>query len=420
MQAPTIGSILFSIAAALVGVIGFVRRQSLLGEVLSHAAYPGIVLSVLFLAFCFPKAEEALGLVLLVGALAFSLIGALLLRFVEKKLKVNSDAALCLILSSFLGIGVLLSSRLQLVHPKWLNEISVFLCGQAATMTDLHIYLYGALLFVVILFMTLFFRKIRLISFDPDFAKLSGLSSRWMDVAVTLLFAVAVMMGVKGVGVVLMAGMLIAPAIAARALTHRLSLMLVIAGICGGVSGFFGVVVSVYGSHFFRLPLPTGPVILTIAALISLTAVLFAPRQGLFLRYARILYFRFRCLRENILKFLWKRGCASFKEIQEAHHISFLSLWLILQTLKIEKSIENGYCLLGKGLEKAESIVRLHRLWELYLHSHLGIAGEKVHFNAEEMEHVITPEIERELTELLNNPERDPHNQPIPKKGCDR
>lgn len=430
LQAPTIGSMLLSIAAALVGVIAFVRRQSLLGEVLSHACYPGIVVAVLFLAFFFPGAGDLLWFFVLLGAFIFSLFGAFLLALIQRKLRVNNDASLCLILSSFLGMGVLLSSRLQVIHPKWFSEIQIFLCGQAATMTDGHLYLYGGLLFVIVSIVFLLFQSIRITSFDRHFARLNGISLSLTDVVLMALFALAVITGVRGVGIVLIAGMLVAPAIAARSLTHKLSSMFIIAALIGALSGFWGNVLSVYLSYFlmakypgWKVSLPTGPMIVSVAAFIVFITTLIAPRQGLFVRFGRIIHFRFRCLRENILKFLWKRnkGGVSFSEIQQAHHTSTFFLCLILQTLKLEKSIERGkkgeYRLLPKGKERADHIVRLHRLWELYLHRHLGVSGEKVHSEAEEMEHIITPEIEKELTELLDNPATDPHNQPIPKKG---
>ena len=69
------------------------------------------------------------------------------------------------------------------------------------------------------------------------------------------------------------------------------------------------------------------------------------------------------------------------------------------------------------GQHRAAKIVRLHRLWEVYLADYLGIGAEKVHHNAEEMEHILTPEIEEQLIKLLNDPKRDPHSQPIPPKG---
>ena len=71
------------------------------------------------------------------------------------------------------------------------------------------------------------------------------------------------------------------------------------------------------------------------------------------------------------------------------------------------------YLLNEDGRQKAAHIVRLHRLWEAYL-VQMGHSKEKVHASAEEMEHVLTPEIERQLMEFLGDPKEDPHQQPIP------
>ena len=75
---------------------------------------------------------------------------------------------------------------------------------------------------------------------------------------------------------------------------------------------------------------------------------------------------------------------------------------------------DGSYRLTNEGQIWAAKIVRLHRLWEVYLSDYLGVGAEKVHRNAEEMEHIITPQLERELTLLLQDPKRDPHHQPIP------
>ena len=63
---------------------------------------------------------------------------------------------------------------------------------------------------------------------------------------------------------------------------------------------------------------------------------------------------------------------------------------------------------------RAARIIRLHRLWEVYLANYLGFKVDRVHRNAEEMEHIITPELEKELISLLEDPTHDPHSQPIP------
>ena len=93
----------------------------------------------------------------------------------------------------------------------------------------------------------------------------------------------------------------------------------------------------------------------------------------------------------------------------------------VIATLRLRAEVKREgrgeYVLTEKGRKRADYIVRLHRLWEVYLVDYLGKRAEEVHASAEEMEHILTPELERELTELLGNPHSDPHAQPIPARG---
>jgi manganese/zinc/iron transport system permease protein len=83
----------------------------------------------------------------------------------------------------------------------------------------------------------------------------------------------------------------------------------------------------------------------------------------------------------------------------------------------IERKKKGDYFLTLNGRQRAANVVRLHRLWEVYLTNYLGIGGgERVHRNAEEIEHILTPDLEHELTLLLQDPKQDPHDQPIPSR----
>lgn len=100
--------------------------------------------------------------------------------------------------------------------------------------------------------------------------------------------------------------------------------------------------------------------------------------------------------------------------------ISNLHLFYNIKKLIKQKALQKEqkkYVLTHEGKKTGAHIVRLHRLWEAYLVYSLGLKIERVHKSAEEMEHILTPEIEKKLTELLDNPEQDPHHQPIPQRG---
>jgi manganese/zinc/iron transport system permease protein len=423
LRAPTIGSMLMCLSSALVGVVAFIRKRSLIGEALAHAAYPGVVLSIIVAAAFFPHSDEWLALLVLAGAFLFAVLGLLMIDWMHKRLRVPGDAALCFVLSSFFGVGVLIASRLQTTHLLWYKQIQVFLYGQAATMTDVHSVIYCILALVTISVMVFFYHPIQAMSFDRDFAHASGIRIPFFELFTTLLLILSIVIGIRSVGVVLMSGMVIAPAVAARQWTHRLPLLFVLAGLFGLASGFFGNYFSLKFPLWMNHPhfsFPTGPMILLSASSICLISLLFAPRLGLCHRCLRIARFRDRRLQENILKTFWKRergASLSFTEIMKRHSLSWISVGVLLWRLRRQGWVVNGregYLLTEDGWRRAQRVVRLHRLWEVYLVDYLGQQAQKVHQNAEEMEHILTPELERELTELLADPKQDPHSQPIP------
>ncbi|MGC1878962.1 MAG: iron chelate uptake ABC transporter family permease subunit [Rhabdochlamydiaceae bacterium] len=424
LQAPTIGSMLMCLSSALVGVVVFLRKRSLLGEALSHATYPGVVLSVLFMALFFPLSSDLMALAILIGAFLTSLLGLWVIEKLERRFHVKNDAALCFVLSVFFGFGVLVASRIQYTHALWYKTVQIFLYGQAATMTDIHVFIYATLAIFLALALIFLYRQIEMVIFDRDFSKTVGVAIRSVDGLLFVLLLLAIVIGIRSVGVVLMAGMLIAPAVAARQLTHRLWAVFLFAAAIGAISGFLGNYLSVeipaWGS--WKVSLPTGPMILLSASTICFFSLLFAPQNGLISRLLRILYFQKQRMEENLLKYFWRRGIAgevTVEEIKKWQPFSPLQIHLLLWRLKRQGWIEENSAhllrLTKDGYLRATHIVRLHRLWEAYL-VFLGQGAEKVHRNAEEMEHIITPQLEKQLAELLGDPKQDPHAQPIPPK----
>lgn len=431
LRAPTIGCMLMCLAAALVGVIVFLRKQSLVGESLSHAAYPGVVIGVICAGMLEVSDEQEILLALLVMAGAFlsALIGLWVIIFLERRWKVRSDSALCFVLSAFFGIGLTLASQVQFAYSSLYRQIQIYLYGQAATMTDIHIYIYGTLSLLVLGVVVFFYKEIYAISFDRDYSRSIGINTRAIDSLVFCLIVLAVVIGIRSVGVVLMSAMLIAPAAAARQYSNKLYMIFAWAAFFGLLSGFLGNYLSVEMSHSLasefpsgRLALPTGPMIVIVASLICLLSLMFAPQRGLLLRLMRVAGFRYRCMCENLLKAIWRYGAngeVTFDMIAKYQSASVWYLRLVLRSLVSQGWLERspgGYHLTSDGALWAARIVRLHRLWEVYLVDYLGMGAERVHRSAEEMEHIISPELEKQLTLLLNDPKYDPHHQPIPAK----
>ncbi len=417
-SASMISSMLMCFGSSLISVIVFVKRRSLVGEALSHAAYPGIAISVLVCAPLFTSKPFLFPFVVLIGAFISAIIGMKLITFMERRLHVKSDSALSFVLSTFLGVGILIASRIQFTHPIWFGQVQMFLYGQSATMMSSHVVLYFILSSIIVFFVVFLFHTIKLISFDEVYSKVLGMKVKFVESIILILIVLAVVIGIRTVGVVLMAGMLIAPAATARMLSNKLSTMFCLSSIFGVLSGFLGNYLSVNLSIYimnrhagWKISLPTGPMIVIVSVMFSILAMIFAKERGFLVRFYRMEKFRLKVVFENFLKDFYKiNGGQSIKGIK----INSICIIFILHKFGFLYKKNKLYFLTEKGKSKARRVIRLHRVWELYLFECLQISADNVHCSAEEIEHIITRDMENELSKILNDPKVDPHNQEIP------
>ncbi len=419
LLAPTIGSMLMCLIAAFVGTFSILEKQSLIGEALSHASYPGVILSLLAIKLYAVDDDIQLLLLPLIGAALSCLLGMYFIKKLVIRYRVHPDSALCFIIASFFGVALVVLSALQGTYPTLYRELSSYLFGQAALQTNTHIYVYSGLIFITLFITIWMYRPIKTVLFDSDFAKAIGINVAKVHALLLAITVVAVVVGIRSLGVVLISSMLIFPGVTSRMWTSRLEYVLGLACLFGVVSGFFGV----YFSHELSKDLysfPTGPMIVVAGASLFLVSSLFSPKRGLVFCALRRYAFQIRCQQENLLKALWKLNSKDFKqkEIQEKLQIHPVRLALLIQVLSkkgwLRKIGDDSFELTPSGLLWGKKIVRLHRLWEVYLVEYCGIGKDRVHPSAEEMEHIITPDIEKALLELLHYPQEDPHKQPIP------
>lgn len=259
LRGPTIGTMLMSLSSALVGVVLFVRKRSLIAEALSHATYPGVAIAALF-------GTTYLPIYVLLGAFVFALLGYLSVEVLQHRFKVRVDVALTFVLTAFFGIGVTIASVVQNTHTVAYRQIQHYLFGQVATMSDQHIFTYLILSGIVIGTLLLFYRPLFAATFDRSFTRILGLGGKWIEVLILFLVALSIVIGIRSVGVVLLSAMFIAPATAARQFTEKLSRMFLLSAFFGALSGFLGTYLSVQLSS----SLPTGPMIVLVAGAIAL------------------------------------------------------------------------------------------------------------------------------------------------------
>lgn len=405
---------LLSLSSALVGCFAFLRKNALAGDAVAHAVLPGICLSFLVTGTKDPVA-------LLIGAFVTGWLGIASVQWLQRFSRLKEDASIAVVLSVFFGVGILLLTAIQQQGNASQTGLDTFLFGKAAALVGEDVQVFGGLAVVLILAVLLGYKEFKLLSFDPAYGHSLGLPMGALQVVLNSLTVLAVVVGIQAVGVVLMAAMLITPAAAARFWTHRLPTMMWLAGTFGMLSGLGGAVLS------FLVPgLPTGPCMVIMATGIAMISFTLAPQQGVLakLRSQRRLQRRIR--KENLLKALYQLD-EQAGPMGTTHPLTRLVEHRSFNTRLLEKTLKQliseglavqeseGIRLTEAGTQAGKRMVRLHRLWELYLTTQLNLAPDHVHDDAENVEHILTPELEARLEHLLEYPDMDPHGERIPR-----
>ncbi len=268
LRTVTLGAGLVGLLSGVLGAYAVLRRQSLLGDAISHATLPGVVL-----AFLLTRSKAPM--VLLVGALAAGWLAMLWVLTITRHTRIKQDSALGLVLSVFFGLGMVLLTFTQRLPDARQAGLEQFLFGQAATLLERDVINMALISGAVILLVGLFWKEFKLLSFDRDFGHSLGFPMGVLDVLLTSLLVAAVVVGIQAVGVVLMSAMIVAPAVAARQWTNHLSRMVGLSALFGVIAGVSGVLVSNTTSG-----LSTGPTIVLSISFIVLVSVLFAPQRG--------------------------------------------------------------------------------------------------------------------------------------------
>lgn len=264
-----LGSAVLGIVAGSLGTFAVLRKQSLLGDSISHAALPGIVL-----AFMLTGSKSSL--VLLLGAAFAGWIGTYFILSIIRNTKIDADGAQGVVLSVFFGLGLLLLTFVQKKPDASQAGLDKFLFGQAAALLPQDVMIMALFGGLALLLLVLFWKEIKLMTFDPVYGESIGFSHKKVDFLITALIVIAIVIGLQTVGVILMSAMIVAPAAASRQWTNRLGRMVLLSGIFGAASGVAGSVMSSIISK-----LPTGPTIVLCLTTFVVLSLFFAPDRGI-------------------------------------------------------------------------------------------------------------------------------------------
>lgn len=426
-----LGAALFGGVAGLAGTFAVLRRRALVGDMLAHAALPGICL-----AFLLTGLRETSTLA--AGALISGLLAILCVTVISRWTRIREDAALGIVLSTFFGAGVVLLSIAQQAGTGNQAGLNAFLFGEVAGIHARDVRLLAVVAILVTLLVLLVFKELQLVSFDSDFATSQGWPTFRIDLGILAGVAIVTMVGLPICGVILTAAMLMIPSAAARFWTDRLSRVVILAAIFGAVAGSLGTwLASPLPTQWLgfdplfmtraRQAVPPGPLIVLSAAIIFLVSLGLAPRRGLVARSAAELRLRMRMQWEHLLRSLYELNELNLPQVRSASVQQLLdhrhwSPWLLRMWLRAAdrrgyvRWEHNDVRLTPAGLTAATEVTRVHRLWELYLVEYAAIASDHVDRDADDVEHLLPPSLVDRLEAKLASQHRLPGlgEQPVP------
>ncbi|HEX6587725.1 MAG TPA: iron chelate uptake ABC transporter family permease subunit [Longimicrobiales bacterium] len=356
LRTVALGAAALGLVSGTLGAYAVLRRQSLLGDAISHAALPGIVL-----AFLLTGSKSTLVLVL--GAAAAGLIGTLVVMAVIGRSRVPEDSALGIVLSVFFGLGLVLLTYVQKLPDARQAGLESFLFGQAATLLQRDVAVIAALGAIALLSVFLFWKEFKLLAFDREFGATLGFPMRAIDVLLTTMLVIAIVVGLQTVGVVLMSAMVVAPAAAARQWTNTLSRMVVLSALFGALAGVTGAVVSSSAPG-----VATGPAVVLAVTSIVVVSLLFAPERGVVWRALERRRRRHEIRADAVLLDLY--ALAAQHDMREhAHRTDVLvamrpgvgverSLDALAELGYAERQGDRGWTLTSHGREHARDLLR--------------------------------------------------------------
>ena len=274
-QMVLLGTALLGLASGIAGTFAVLRKESLIGDGLSHAALPGVVIAFLLTGI---KDIE----VLIAGAALSSITAAWLITITVENSKIKFDGALATILSAFFGLGMVLLTYVQSLNNAGQAGLSKFIFGQAATILARDVYITSAAALIIIVLTALFWKELKLISFDVEYAKTLQIPVTFTLILYRSLLIMTIIIGIQSVGAILISSLLIAPAVGARQWTNKLGTMCILAGFFGMISAIGGTIWST------SVPkLPTGPAIIVILSILVLLSLIFAPNRGMLWQFRK-------------------------------------------------------------------------------------------------------------------------------------
>ncbi len=427
---PLLAATLAALSCGLLGNFLVLRRLSLMGDAISHAVLPGLVAGFLLTG-------ERVGAAMFLGAAGAGLATVILVEVVRRMGRVEAGAAMGVVFSVMFALGVLMIEQAaarrvdldpdcvlhgQLEMLFWFppSNWDSFFSAQTLSLVPRQIYSLMGVTLAAILFIALFFKELRIASFDPALATSQGFNAGAINLVLMILVAAATVASFEATGSILVVAMLICPAAIARLLTDRLAGQVLVSAAAALLCGVLGYAAGAFAPE--RLGLPSA---VNVAGMMSVVgglllggAVLFSPMHGTLVRAIRRRRLAGQVALEDLLGALFRAGEAGSSRVPRAHLAHALggqdrlaralALGVHAGFVQVEA---DEVALSRQGTAAAADTVRRHRLWEAYLVDEAGLRADHVHGVAEELEHVRDA---RAQPSAVPGRGTDPHGKQIP------
>ena len=395
----TIGTTLFGLAAGVIGVFALLRKRAMVTDALSHATLPGIGLAFV-IAVALGETGKSLP-ILLLGAAVTAAVGAACMQAILRYTRLHEDAAIGIVLSVGFGAGIVVLSYVQANMPAGAAGLKGFIYGQTAAMGARDAVFMGVTAVISILIVVAMLKELSLVCFNDAFARVGGIRVGLVDFGVMVLVVVVTVAGLQAVGLLLVVAMLIIPPVAARFWTERLWLMVVLAGVIGGTSGYLGASVSAL------LPRkPAGAVSVLLAGAIFALSLLFAPARGVIAAAVRRVRLRIQIAADHALESAFESRDAESDLAVVLQRVAAQRGWPRWLTPIICSALrQRGFArgsgaaiqITEAGLERGAEVCRNHALWTQYLVSYADVATNHVDWSVDQVEHVLSGQLIAEL-----------------------
>lgn len=467
LDVPPLMAVIFAaLSCGLLGNFLVLRKQSLMGDAIAHAVLPGLVLAFLVTAALGHPERARDPLIMAIGAAASGIVTVLLIEVIRRYGRVESGAAMGVGFSIMFALGVLLLEQAAARHVDLDADCvlygqleTIFWTPPAASFGDLFTFgvmqtlnrqvtTLAIVAGVVVLFVALFDKELKIASFDPGLSTALGIRASTMNYALMILVAAAAVAAFEAVGSILVIALLICPAAAARLLTdryHRQLGLTALLAVTGSVIGYLlGARVPIW-LGFDHSVNAAGAIAVTLGAILA-GAIVFSPTHGVLARSILRLRSSVRIAREDLLGLLYRieeradmsrrqpageGGENRWDESLGRHQTPSLgpiraalgsrfTAHAAFFTARAQGKIERtggSYQLTDSGRTEAKTLIRSHRLWESYLVRTLGIRPDHVHSTATKLEHLTErPTGSRLMPEFDPAILADPHDRPIPEQ----